>query len=328
MGDSPVRVLFVVPELPVGGAERIITKLLPAMDPAKFHVSLICIGEEGELFEQLVSMGIDAKALHASGKPNAAKALRKLSAVMRRAKPDVVIVAGAGTAVIGRLAGLLNNVKHRVVWLHSSRVDRTGFVRDLVDRSLMPFTSRFLGVTDAQFGFMETVCKFPATKIRIVRNGVDSESFQTPDGWNPRDDLGLDPGRPVVAMVARLQPVKDHITFLNAAKTVLDSLPQTTFLLIGDGPQRGELESLCQQLGISDSVHFAGTRLDIDRLLPAIDVHVLSSHSEGLPMAVLEGMACGKPVICTDVGGTSEIIEHGVSGYLVPPETPRHSRPI
>ncbi len=322
MGDSPVRVLFVVPELPVGGAERIITKLLPAMDPAKFRVSLICIGEEGELFEQLVSMGIDAKALHASGKPNAAKALRKLSAVMRRAKPDVVIVAGAGTAVIGRLAGLLNNVKHRVVWLHSSRVDRTGFVRDLVDRSLMPFTSRFLGVTDAQLGFMETVCKFPATKIRIVRNGVDSESFQTPDGWNPRDDLGLDPGRPVVAMVARLQPVKDHITFLNAAKTVLDSLPQTTFLLIGDGPQRGELESLCQQLGISDSVHFAGTRLDIDRLLPAIDVHVLSSHSEGLPMAVLEGMACGKPVICTDVGGTSEIIEHGVSGYLVPPGDP------
>lgn len=322
LDGSPIRVLFIVPELPVGGGERIITKLLPSMDPARFHVSLICIGDKGELFDHVASAGIEATAFRAGGKRNALKALRELSSYLRSTKPDVIIVAGAGTAVIGRLAGLLNNVKHRVVWMHSSRVDRSSFVRDLVDRSLIPSTSRFLGVTEAQISFMETVCKFPATKIRIVRSGVDAKAFESPTDWDLSGELGLRLGQPVVAMVARLQPVKDHFTFLVAAKTVLDSLPETTFLVIGDGPQRGDLENICQQLGISESVHFTGTRLDIDRLLPAIDIHVLSSHSEGLPMAVLEGMACGKPVICTDVGGTSEIIEHGVSGYLVPPGEP------
>lgn len=319
---SPIRVLFVVPELPVGGAERIITKILPAMDPTRFQVSLICVGEQGELFDQLTSAGVEATALRANGKLNAPKALFKLSAHMRSTKPDVMIVAGAGTAVIGRLAGLLNEVKHRVVWVHSARIDRQSFIRELVDRSLIPFTSRFLGVTESQIPFMEEVCKYPTQKIRIVRSGIDTSIFARPHDEDLSRALGPGLKRPVVAMVARLQPVKDHVTFLAAAKVVLDSMPQATFLVIGDGPQREELEDLCRQMGIEGSVHFAGTRLDIDRLLPAIDVHVLSSHSEGLPLAVLEGMACGKPVICTDVGGTSELVEHGVTGYLVPPEDP------
>lgn len=323
MEGSRIRVLFVVPTLSVGGAERIITKLLPAMDPTRFQVSLVCTGAEGELFAHLTSAGIEARALNAGGKWNAHRALLKLSQYVRHTQPDVVISCGAGTTVVGRLAALANKVKNQILWVHESvDVDRRNRLRSLTDLSLIPFTSRFLGVTNSQIAFMSKVRKYPTAKIRIIRSGVDGRNFTSPGGPDLPGQLSDRRGWPMVAMVARLHPVKDHDTLLSAAKIVLGSLPQTQFLIIGDGPRRGELEELCKTLGIEENVHFTGTLPDIDQLLPAIDVHVLSSHSESLPLAVLEGMACGKPVICTDVGGTSEIVEHGVSGYLVPPHDP------
>jgi glycosyltransferase involved in cell wall biosynthesis len=183
-------------------------------------------------------------------------------------------------------------------------------------------TSRFLGVTASQIYFLSTVRKYPAAKIHIIRSGVDVKDFENHVELDLSAKLGAEPGRPIVAMVARLHPVKDHVTFLSAARIVLDSLPRTQFVIIGDGPERAALEKLCGALDLALNVHFVGTCTDIDQMLPAVDVHVLSSHSESLPLAVLEGMACGKPVICTDVGGTSQTIEHGISGFLVPPRDP------
>ena len=323
MKRSPIRVLFIVPTLSVGGAERIITKLLPAMDPNRFQVSLVCTGDEGELFDHLTASGIDATALRAGGKRNALKALSRLSAYLRAARPDVVVLSGNGTTLVGRLAGVMTKVQHQIVWVHESLdTDGGSRLRGLADRALIPFTDTFLGVADSQLRFMSTTRKYPTARIRIIRSGVDVKDFVGVDGVDLAEELRAPPDTPTVAMVARLHPVKDHDTFLSAARIVLQTLPETRFLIIGDGPERTRLENLSRRMGIEKSVHFAGTRPDIDRLLPGIDIHVLSSHSESLPLAVLEGMACGRPVICTDVGGTREIIEHGVSGYLVPPQDP------
>lgn len=323
MEQLRIRVLFVVPTLTVGGAERIITKLLPALDPREFEASLVCAGEEGELFEQLTSAGIEATALRLGGAGNAHRALFGLARHMRRNRPDVIICSGAGTSIIGRLAGLLNKVRHQILWVHESiNIDHRSLLREIADRALTPFTSQFLGVTDSQINFMTSVRGYPAEKIHIIRPGVAVRDFDAGIGVDLATELGTELGWPVVAMVARLHPVKDHATFLTAARIVLQTLPNTQFLIVGDGPQREELEDLCKALAIEENVHFAGARADVDRLLPAIDIHVLSSHSESLPMSVLEGMACGRPVICTRVGGTSEIVEHGVSGYLVPPGDP------
>lgn len=323
MKSSPIRVLFVVPTLSVGGAERIITKLLPAMDPTRFEVSLVCTGEEGELFDHLGSTGIRADALRAGGRRNAHRALFKLSRHVRQVRPDVIISSGAGTTAVARLAGFMNKVSSQILWVHeSTEVDGLSRLHRLVDRLLQPFTSSFLGVTASQIDFMSTVRKYPAAKIHIIRSGVDVKNFENSAELDLPAKLGAEQGRSIVAMVARLHPIKDHVTFLSAARIVLDSLPRTQFIIIGDGPERAALEKLCGALEIALNVHFLGTCSDIDRILPAIDVHVLSSHSESLPLAVLEGMACGKPVVCTDVGGTSETVEHGISGFLVPPRDP------
>lgn len=323
MEESRIRVLFVVPTLAVGGAERIITKLLPALDPREFEASLICAGDEGELFQQLTAAGIEATALGFGGARNAHRALLGLARHMRRNRPDVIVCSGAGTSIIGRLAGLFNRVRHQILWVHESiNIDHRSLLREISDRALIPFTSKFLGVTDSQINFLSSVRGYPLEKIHIIRPGVAIKDFDAGTGVDLAAELGTELGCPVVAMVARLHPVKDHATFLAAARIVLQSLPETQFLILGDGPQRKELEDLCKTLEIEERVHFAGSHADVDRLLPAVDIHVLSSHSESLPMSVLEGMACGRPVVCTKVGGTSEILEHGVSGYLVPPGDP------
>ena len=103
---------------------------------------------------------------------------------------------------------------------------------------------------------------------------------------------------------------------------MLNDIPGAQFLIVGDGATRAELETLCAQLDLGNNVHFAGARKDIHQLLRAIDVFTLSSTKETFPIAVLEAMACARPVVCTDVGGTSEAVEDGVSGYLVPPKDP------
>jgi glycosyltransferase involved in cell wall biosynthesis len=239
-------------------------------------------------------------------------------------KPDVVVANGAGTALNAILAASLTGVRHRILWIHAAAdLSRRHPLRKLAERASIPFSSVFLGVTEAQIPFMTLNRGYPAERIRIVRSGVDVKRSHSQDHCEGlHSDLEIQQFRPVVAMVARLHPDKDHTTFLRAARIVLDRLPKTQFLVIGDGRRRGELESLCRTLGIADNVLFTGARSDIDRLLPAIDIHVLSSHTEALPLAVLEGMACGKPVICTNVGGTSQIVEDGVSGFMVPPRDP------
>jgi len=126
----------------------------------------------------------------------------------------------------------------------------------------------------------------------------------------------------VVGIVAVLRPEKDHVSLLRAARTVVDELPRARFLIIGDGPTRPQLEALCTELQLTPNVHFAGSRDDVARLLPAIDVFVLTSTSECFPISVLEAMACARPAVCSAVGGIPEVIKDGETGYLVPPKNP------
>ena len=118
MNGRPIRALFVVPDLRVGGAERHVTTLLPRMDPARFTPSVVCIGEEGDLFAALPAAGIEARALHL-GKRQAARALRELVSIIRRARPDVVVVRGYNAETLGRIAARVAGVEHTIMWVHN-----------------------------------------------------------------------------------------------------------------------------------------------------------------------------------------------------------------
>jgi glycosyltransferase involved in cell wall biosynthesis len=328
MRVRPIRVLFVVPNLFFGGAERHLTTLLPGMDPARFTPSLVCIGEEGYggdpgLFPTLPAAGIEAVALRLH-KRHAVRALIELVMMMRRTRTDVVVVQGYNAETLGRIAARIAGVKHTISWVHNiGDVQPRGTVRSTVDRALNRWTSGYFGVAEAQRRYLVDELGYPDGKIRIIHNGVDPAQFGIGTDRGVRAEFGFAGDDPVVGIVAMLRPEKDHVSFLRAARTVVDELPNARFLIIGDGPTRPQLEALCAELQITPNVHFAGSRHDVVRLLRAIDVFVLSSVTvECFPISLLEAMACARPAVCSAVGGIAEMINDGETGYLVPPKDP------
>ncbi len=121
---------------------------------------------------------------------------------------------------------------------------------------------------------------------------------------------------PLIGIVARLVPIKAHEVFLAMAARVHRALPAARFLIVGDGDLRAPLEQRVAELGLGGAVHFLGWRADIDKLYADIDVVALTSRNEGSPVALIEAMAAGVPVVSTEVGGVADVVAHGVTGLL------------
>ncbi|MEN0139107.1 MAG: glycosyltransferase [Rhodococcus sp. (in: high G+C Gram-positive bacteria)] len=322
--DRTLRVLYVVPDLRVGGAERHVATLFPRLDRERFEPSVICIGNEGELFPALAAGNVPALALRRT-KWQVVGAVRDLVREMRRIAPDIVIVRGFNAETFGRVAAVLARVPRTVVWVHNCGETTTrSALRRIVDRALASVTSAYFGVAQLQVPYLVDDLHIPPGKIRIIHNGVDPAAFDPNGDRAAAAQFGITRRDRVVGILAALRPEKDHATLLRAARLVVDELPAAKFLIVGDGPMRGDLERLAGELGIADRVVFAGSRPDVRDLLTVMDVFVLSSYSvECFPMALLEAMAAGRPAVCTAVGGVPEMIAEGLTGYLVPPRSPQ-----
>jgi len=159
--------------------------------------------------------------------------------------------------------------------------------------------------------------------VEVVPNGIDLTPFNS---FNPSRNvanrLGIPRGRVIVGSVADLVPSKGHEMLIDGLPNLLLLAPQAHLLLVGDGLMRARLERKSAQMGLEDRVTFAGFRRDIPEVLRNIDVFVLPSHSESASLAVLEAMAAARPVVVSDVGGNSELVIHGVNGFLFPLDDP------
>src|SRR5258705_8281973 len=136
------------------------------------------------------------------------------------------------------------------------------------------------------------------------------------------DEIGVPRGAFVVGIVARLSPVKDHASLVRAIAELQPAIPALHCVLVGEGPERGHIQSLASELGIADRIHLAGERPQLPNLHGLFDVSVLCSTTEAFPNSVLEAMAASRPVIATDVGGTPDAVREGTTGLLVPPSDP------
>ncbi|SEP21106.1 glycosyltransferase [Trujillonella endophytica] len=318
-----LRVAFVVPDLGLGGAERHVTTLVRRLDRQRFEPSVVCLGREGELFASLVESSVPAVALHRT-KRQAARCLVDLVRALRRTAPDVVVLRGYNAELLGRVAAVLARIPRSVVWVHNcGDLGPRGLVRRVADTVLDPVTDAYFGVAHAQVPYLVEEVGVPRRKVRVIHNGVDPAAFDGRTGAAARSSLGLRGDDLVVGIVAALRPEKDHETFLRAAALVAAAQPRARFLVVGDGPRRPVLEDLAARLGISRRVDFTGARRDVGSLLATMDVFVLCSYTiECFPMALLEAMASSRPAVCTAVGGVPEMVDDGVTGYLVPPRDP------
>lgn len=321
-----IRILFVTPNLGVGGAERHIATLAPALDLSRFEPRICCIKERGAMFDDVVRAGVPALSLE-SGSRQAPVALLRLVRLMRSFRPHIVITRGLNADILGRVAATIAHVPVVVVWKHNTGHISRSALEIVSERALDPFTDRYFAVAEGQVPYLTGELGWPERKIRVIHNGVDPAAFP----YSPerrRDpalaaELGIAESDVVVGILAVFRPEKDHGTFLRAARSVADRMPSARFLLAGDGPGREELEALTRELGLEDRVIFAGLRSDIAEILGLLDVVVLSSFTiECFPYAILEAMAMGVPAVCTAVGGLPEMIEDRITGRLVPPRDP------
>lgn len=186
-------------------------------------------------------------------------------------------------------------------------------------RAQSALIDQYIAVSDAVAQRLSGDLGIRASRITVVRNGIDADPFQCGPEPDFREALGGVPGRPLVLTVARLHSQKGHEYLLQAARLVEDAV----FLFAGEGPERLKLEALSRTLGLDRRVHFLGHRTDVPRLLANCDIFVLPSLYEGFPLVILEAMAAGRPIVSTRIGGTDEAVVHGESGLLVPPEDPQ-----
>jgi glycosyltransferase involved in cell wall biosynthesis len=163
--------------------------------------------------------------------------------------------------------------------------------------------------------------KIPGEKIRVIDNGISLERFEKrAETRKMKTQLGFEEKTRVIGTVGSLVIEKGHIYLLEAARQILDVVKDLKFLIIGDGPLQKALEEKSEELGIKKHVIFMGHRKDIPELLTAMDIFVLPSIKEGLPVALLEAMAAKKPVIATRVGAIPRVIESKDIGILVEPK--------
>lgn len=314
---GPLRVMFVITSMPVGGAETLLVNLVRRMDRSRFEPELCCLKEFGPLGEVL------AQEIPACEKLIRYKTdwrvIGRLAKRMRERKIDAVVTVGTGGDKMfwGRLAAWRAGVPVILSALHSTGLpDHV----ELPNRLLAPITDGFIGCAKPHGEYLVRAEGCPRHKVFVIPNGVDVERFQPVAPADAlREQIGLPVGTPTAAIVAALRPEKNHELFLDAAALVLKQLPQARFLIIGDGARRATLEQHASQLGIDQSVHFLGTRSDVPAVLSLVDVLALSSHMEANPVSILEGLACGKPVVSTRVGSIPETVHHGENGYLVDP---------
>jgi glycosyltransferase involved in cell wall biosynthesis len=312
---GPLRVMFIVTNMPVGGAEVLLAELIRRMDRDRFLPELCCLKRLDRLGEQLSK---EVPAFHGLiWNKFDFTVLWRLARLMRRRRIDAVVTVGAGDKMFwGRLAARLSGVPVICSALHSTgapeRVERS-------NRLLAQLTDAFIAVAKPQGEYLAEHEGCPAERIRVIPNGVDTERFcPRPPNQQLREELKLD-SAPVVGIVAALRPEKNHEMFLRVAALVRPKQPAARFLIVGDGPERAGLESLSQSLGVAETVQFLGTRSDVAEVLSLMDVVLLTSDTEANPICLLEAMASGKPVVATRVGSVAETVLPGLSGYLVSP---------
>jgi L-malate glycosyltransferase len=317
-----LRVGIVIGQLHRGGAERQVYELSTRLLGGRVEPFVYCLSDILEPFGPMLdAAGVPLRVLPRRRSHEPRRVL-SLSRLFRRDRLDVVHSLADSPKLYSYLALLLagrrtflatNWAIDPTVSRLSARLNRMIFAR--CDRVVVnsqrgvEFTRKFYGV--------------PVGKMDVIYNGLDTARFLSlADPARTRSSLGIAAGAPLVGYVGRFSWEKRPKFFLEACRSIASRLPDARFLMVGDGPELPAVRRQAGEAGLGSRVIFTGFRDDIPDLLEAMDLLLLTSSQEGLPNAILEAMAAGRPVIATDVGGCREVVTEGVTGHLVAADSP------
>lgn len=333
--NRPLRIAIVIARLNIGGPATHVIELAAGLPRDRFSTRLI-VGREGRgeagMHYLAEEKGVRPESLPALSPhlgPADLIAFFQLLRIFRCWKPDVVHTHTAKAGALGRAAARCAGVPVIVHTFHG-HVLRGYFPRPLevifrgVERALGGITDRIVTLGPALKADLAEIGIADPAKIEVVPLGMDLGPLLEGDSRRGelRAELGIPDADPLVGIVGRLVPIKNHRLFLDAARSMVDSGNSARFVIIGDGELRDILQKYASETGISGRVRFLGWRKDMVPVYSGLDLLTLTSDNEGTPVALIEGMAAGVPVVATAVGGVPDVVRDGFTGRLVPAGDP------
>ena len=303
----------------VGGLENGVINLINNSNEELFIHEICCVTKSGAA-ESRVTRSIK---IHEMNKKdgNDWKMIPRLVKLIDETKPDIVHTRNWGT-IDGIVAARIKGVSAIVHGEHGWNIDDPqgrNFKRRIVRRILSGAVNQFVAVSEDIKRWMINSIRVKKSKVKKILNGVDTQKFHPGNKNEARKILGFSEEDMLIGTVGRLDPIKDQQILLQAFSDLQGDGKELRLILIGDGPERRSLESVKEKLPCKDRIVFLGERNDVEKILPALDMFVLPSKSEGMSNTILEAMAVGLPIVATSVGGNLELVTRGKTGLFFQP---------
>lgn len=323
MTASRPGLLFIVNSLEVGGAEKQVVTLLNHLDTRQFRLHLAYLKSGDRLLSQLDTGRLEELTCCNVVRGVEPRAIRQLAALIEARNIDAVICTNTYSMLYGYFARARARPRPKL-----ATVFHTTLLRTYKEKAQMLLYKHLFRRSD----LLIYVCEnqrdhwrdwgLRAAADAVVHNGIDVDYFslaQTPRQENLRARLGLAVNDYVIGLCSGLRPEKAHGDLLRALAGLRSKGIAAKALLIGDGPERSNIEHLATQLGLREQVVITGLQQDVRPYIACCDVMTLVSHTETFSLAALESMALGKPLVMSDIGGASEQVVHGQTGLLFEP---------
>lgn len=319
---APWHVAHIIGHLRTGGAERQLVNYLLAADRNDFRHTVVCLVQPGELATTVRGAGIEVVHIPVRTRYTYASARRFAKWF---AANDVAVVHAHmhHAAFFARLGARMARVPVLITTEHGKELWK-GPLRLAIDHWLSRMTARHICVSREIVDLRQRRERISTEKLVLVPNGVPLPSVTDAAEVRRRirGELGVADSTPLVGTVGRFVRAKGYEYLLEALAALRHARPDLKWLAVGDGELRPQMTMLADELGLSGAIIWAGLREDIDDLLAAMDIWVMSSVREGLPVSLLEAMACEKPIVATSVGGIPDAVSDGIEALLVPAADP------
>ena len=327
-GDSRISVCLLISSLEFGGAERQVVELVRSFDRSRVLPFACSLSGKVPLAACLPNRAEDLCIVQKYSRFDLTTVPR-VAKILRERRVDVVHAFLLDAEIVARLAAPLARVP---VVIASER--NADYTRPMIHRLALRLTEPLFDVmvanSHAGKAFNIRTLGLSDSRIEVVPNGVDTGRFRPDDtaGLALRQELGIASAASVVGMVGSFKPQKGHANFLRVAAKLRASVPDISFIIVGEPfrddskashDYKAKMVELARTLQLDDRCLFLGRRTDMKAVYNACDVTVLLSHLEGTPNAVLESMACGVPVVVSDIADNRMIVANGINGYVVPP---------